>query len=76
MSHRDEPVRILADRATAQRIAGAISRRQLLAAVGGSAALAAFLAACGSDSSTDSTSAPDTTAGADTSKHTIKACDA
>ncbi len=58
MSHRDEPVRILADRATAQRIAGAISRRQLLAAVGGSAALAAFLAACGSDSSggTDATS--------------------
>ena len=54
MSHRDEPVRILADRATAQRIAGAISRRQLLAAVGGSAALAAFLAACGSDSGSES----------------------
>ncbi|MFZ4718937.1 MAG: polyamine ABC transporter substrate-binding protein [Ilumatobacteraceae bacterium] len=42
-----EPVRILADHATAQRIVGAMSRRQLFAAVGGSAALAAFLAACG-----------------------------
>lgn len=50
-----EPVRILADHATAQRIVGAMSRRQLFAAVGGSAALAAFLAACGgSDAGTDS----------------------
>lgn len=49
-----EPVRILADRATAQRLAGAMNRRQLLAAVGGSAALAAFLAACGDDSSSGS----------------------
>ena len=49
-----EPVRILADRATAQRLAGAMNRRQLLAALGGSAALAAFLAACGDDSSSGS----------------------
>lgn len=49
-----EPVRILADHATAQRIVGAMSRRQLFAAIGGSAALAAFLAACGSDSGSGS----------------------
>lgn len=48
-----EPIRILADRATAQRLLGAMNRRQLLAAIGGSAALAAFLAACGDDSSSD-----------------------
>ncbi len=63
MTERDEPMRILADRATAERIVGALSRRQLLQAVGGSAALAAFLAACGSDSK----SSPDTTPGTGTS---------
>lgn len=42
-------------RATAQRIAGRLSRRDFLAAAGGSAALAAFLAACGNgDSGSDS----------------------
>jgi spermidine/putrescine transport system substrate-binding protein len=42
-------------RATAERIAGQLSRRDFLAAAGGSAALAAFLAACGrGDSNTNS----------------------
>ncbi len=42
-------------RATAQRIAGRLSRRDFLAVAGGSAALAAFLAACGrGDSGSDS----------------------
>ena len=50
-----QPFRILADKATAQRLVGAMSRRQMLAAVGGSAALAAFLAACGDDSESTST---------------------
>ncbi|MEO8363148.1 MAG: spermidine/putrescine ABC transporter substrate-binding protein [Ilumatobacteraceae bacterium] len=40
-------------RTTADRIIGAMSRRHFLAAAGGSAALAAFLAACGSDSGSD-----------------------
>ena len=73
MSHHDEPVRILADRATAQRLVGAISRRQLLAAVGGSAALAAFLAACGSDSGTESTgTSGGTSGGGDASANSFK----
>ncbi len=45
-------------RTTAQRIAGQLSRRDFLAAAGGSAALAAFLAACSSGSS-DSDSSGD-----------------
>jgi spermidine/putrescine transport system substrate-binding protein len=49
MTNPDRTLRILADKAAAQRIAGAMSRRQMFAAVGGSAALAAFLAACGDD---------------------------
>ena len=50
----ERPTRILMSRTTADRIIGAMSRRQFLAAAGGSAALAAFLAACGSDSGSDS----------------------
>jgi len=49
MKNPDRTLRILADQAAAQRIVGAMSRRQMFAAVGGSAALAAFLAACGDD---------------------------
>lgn len=65
MTNREEPIRILADRATAQRIVGAMSRRRLLAAAGGSAALAAFLAACGSDNkgSANTSGGTETTAG-------------
>lgn len=47
MTTTPRPTKILADRATAQRIAGAMSRRELFAAAGGTAAAAAFLAACG-----------------------------
>jgi spermidine/putrescine transport system substrate-binding protein len=68
MSHQNDPVRILMSRETAGRLAGEISRRQLFGVVGGSAALAAFLAACGSDSgSTSSTDAGGTTAPAGSS---------
>lgn len=49
MTAQEQPMRILADAATAQRIVGSLSRRGFFAAVGGSAALAAFLAACGDD---------------------------
>jgi spermidine/putrescine transport system substrate-binding protein len=61
--HRDEQFRILLPRATAQRLAVAMSRRRFLALTGGAAAAAA-LAACGSDDASDSaTNTGATTAG-------------
>ncbi|MEO8364409.1 MAG: spermidine/putrescine ABC transporter substrate-binding protein [Ilumatobacteraceae bacterium] len=45
-----DQTRILMSQATANRIVSSMSRRKFLAVSGGSAALAAFLAACGSDS--------------------------
>ena len=64
MTAQDKPMRILADAATARRIVGSLDRRGFLAAVGGSAALAAFLAACGDDDNKDTgTGTGDTTAG-------------
>jgi spermidine/putrescine transport system substrate-binding protein len=49
MRRKNDTLRVLMDKATAQRMAGELSRRQLLGIAGGSVALAAFLAACGSD---------------------------
>jgi spermidine/putrescine transport system substrate-binding protein len=45
----NDTLKVLMDRATAQRLAGEMSRRRLLGMAGGSVALAAFLAACGGD---------------------------
>lgn len=69
MSRQHEPVRILMSSETAGRLAGEISRRKLFGVVGGSAALAAFLAACGGSDSGDSsgTDAGGTTAPAGSS---------
>ena len=51
----NQQTRILISRTTAERIVGQLSRRDFLAAAGGTAALAAFLAACsGGDSNSDS----------------------
>jgi spermidine/putrescine transport system substrate-binding protein len=52
-----QPLRILMDSATAGRLAGEMSRRKLFGIAGGSAALAAFLAACGGGSSDEGGSA-------------------
>ena len=49
-----EKTRILMSRDTANRIVDRMSRRSFLAASGGSVALAAFLAACGSDGKSSS----------------------
>lgn len=49
MKRTNDPIRILMSSDTAHNLAGELSRRKLFGAVGGSAALAAFLAACGSD---------------------------
>ncbi|MEO5974758.1 MAG: spermidine/putrescine ABC transporter substrate-binding protein [Ilumatobacteraceae bacterium] len=49
-----QPTRILMSRNTAERISERLSRRDFLAAAGGSAALAAFLAACGRGGSSNS----------------------
>lgn len=49
MKRTNDPIRILMSSDTAHHLAGELSRRKLFGAVGGSAALAAFLAACGSD---------------------------
>lgn len=45
----DNTLRVLMDSSTAKRLAGEFSRRQMFGIAGGSVALAAFLAACGSD---------------------------
>jgi spermidine/putrescine transport system substrate-binding protein len=50
MVNPDTPMRILMSADTAGKLAGELSRRRLLGIAGGSAALAAFLAACGDDS--------------------------
>ncbi len=65
MTGQDKPIRILADPASAQRIVGSLNRRGFLAAVGGSAALAAFLAACGGDDNKDTGSGGTTAGGGD-----------
>jgi spermidine/putrescine transport system substrate-binding protein len=59
------PIRILADRATGQRIAGQLTRRGFLGVTGLGAASLAFLAACGGSSDDDggSGSGATTTAG-------------
>ncbi len=49
MRRTNDPIRILMSSETAHHLAGELSRRKLFGVVGGSAALAAFLAACGSD---------------------------
>ncbi|MCB0983862.1 MAG: hypothetical protein KDB06_04340, partial [Ilumatobacter sp.] len=75
-----QPFRILADKATAERLVGALSRRQVFAAVGGSAALAAFLAACGDDNESSGTtsgggsdtSTASTSGGGDSSANSFK----
>jgi len=51
MSGKDDTLRVLMDSGTAKRMAGEFSRRQVFGIAGGSVALAAFLAACGDDSS-------------------------
>lgn len=62
----DDKVRILADHASAARIAAALSRRRFLTVAGLGAAGAAFLAACGGSGS-DSGASATTSAGAATS---------
>jgi spermidine/putrescine transport system substrate-binding protein len=59
----DEKIRILADRATSQRIAGALTRRGFLGVAGLGAASIAFLAACGGDDDSDSGGSAGTTTG-------------
>ena len=49
MKPTNDPIRILMSSDTATHLAGELSRRKLFGVVGGSAALAAFLAACGAD---------------------------
>ena len=49
MKRTHDPIRILMSSDTAHHLAGELSRRKLFGVVGGSAALAAFLAACGSE---------------------------
>jgi spermidine/putrescine transport system substrate-binding protein len=71
MVNPDKPMRILMSADTAGKLAGELSRRRLLGIAGGSAALAAFLAACGDDSGD---SGSDTTGGSgDSSPDTTKA---
>jgi spermidine/putrescine transport system substrate-binding protein len=69
MNDNNEPIRLLMSSATANRLAGELSRRKLLG-IGGSVAFAAFLAACGDDKSatgTEPTSDGDETAVENTS---------
>lgn len=49
MKPTNDPIRILMSSDTATHLAGELSRRKLFGVVGGSAALAAFLTACGAD---------------------------
>jgi ferritin-like protein len=53
---RERPTAPPADSAIARAVKDPVSRRKFMALTGGSAALAAFLAACGSDSGTTTTS--------------------
>ena len=64
----DEKFRILADHATSQRIAGALTRRGFLGVAGLGAASIAFLAACGGDD--DSGGGAATTTGGSTATTT------
>jgi spermidine/putrescine transport system substrate-binding protein len=54
MAPDNDTLKVLMDRATAERMASELSRRKLFGIAGGSVALAAFLAACGGDDNGDS----------------------
>lgn len=64
MNRSNEPIRVLMSADTARHLGTEMTRRRLLG-LGGSAALAAFLAACGGDDDSDAGTGADDTGGAD-----------
>lgn len=64
MTRSNEPIRVLMSADTARQLGTEMTRRRLLG-LGGSAALAAFLAACGGDDDSDAGTGADDTGGAD-----------